>query len=127
MMALIAEWGGDLIVSSSGDLAVVPKAVELEWRIIRRLLTNPGDYVWHPEYGTGLASHIGDTASRHAIEANILYQMSFEKDVPASPAPTVMFGENVSAPLPAIPIRIQFATADRIPGNGKLIEVNVPK
>ena len=54
MDALFCPWGGDLSVGPGGDISVAPVEAEVEQRIIRRLLTNTGDYIWHISYGAGL-------------------------------------------------------------------------
>ena len=47
-------WGDDLTLTATGQVALVDGTPKGEQRVLRRLLTNPGDYIWHPEYGAGL-------------------------------------------------------------------------
>ena len=49
------QWGSDLSIGPTGDFALVSGAILGQQRVLRRLLTNPGDYIWHPDYGAGLA------------------------------------------------------------------------
>ena len=60
-------WGGDLSLSSTGDLASAGGAPRGEQRIIRRLCSNGadalnqpvGEYVFHPNYGGGFPRLVG--------------------------------------------------------------------
>lgn len=45
--------GTDLSVSPSGDLLSVTGTERRKQKILRRLITNPGELVFHPEYGAG--------------------------------------------------------------------------
>ncbi len=58
-------------------------------RVLRRLLTNPGDYVWQPTYGAGLAQFIGSPASADQIRAVIRSQIFKESAVARSPEPLI--------------------------------------
>ena len=49
-------WGNDLAFSATGDLATADVPTLTQQRVLRRLLTNPGDYIWELDYGAGLAS-----------------------------------------------------------------------
>jgi len=40
------RWAGDLAVTATGDLAVVTGGPLGTERVLRRLLTNPADYIW---------------------------------------------------------------------------------
>lgn len=83
------EIGGDLAVSATGDLAV---AVAEEWgrqRVLRRLLTNPGDNLWSLDYGAGLPRMVGSPADADRIAAVTRAQMLQEGAVSRSPLPTV--------------------------------------
>jgi hypothetical protein len=83
------QWGGDLDVSSSGDLASVSGSPALTQRVLRRLLTNAGDYIWSPNYGAGLAAYVGSVSSYGDIMASVRAQMLLEPAVASLPAPTV--------------------------------------
>lgn len=83
----IFHWfGSDLSASPTGDLAPIDGAVRGQQRILRRLLTNPGDYIEHPDYGAGLPQEIGQTLDEPKIRALITGQMRLEaavrQDVP---------------------------------------------
>lgn len=82
-------WGGDVALSPTGDLGRVTRAKRSRQRVLRRLMTNPGDYIWHPEYGAGLPAKIGSNATASEIKGLILAQMKFEASVAQVPAPQI--------------------------------------
>jgi hypothetical protein len=90
MYDIYLEWGTDLSVGSSGDLALVNGSTQTNQRVVRRLLTNPGDYIWNLGYGGGLGTFVGSTADPSDIEAVIRNQMSLEAAVPSTPPPNVI-------------------------------------
>jgi len=81
--------GGDLSVSPTGDIQQVDGITVTSQRILRRLLTNPGDYIWHPTYGAGLGKKIGTVLDVRAITALIRSQIFLEQSVARSPAPVI--------------------------------------
>jgi hypothetical protein len=89
-MADIAhQWGSDLGFGPTGDIAVVAGSVLGQQRVLRRLLTNPLDYIWQPGYGAGLASFVGQPANALQICATIRSQIFKEAAVAQNPEPTV--------------------------------------
>src|SRR5580698_10553456 len=82
-------FGGDLAVSSSGDLWTASSLTLSQQRVLRRLMTNPGDYIWHPDYGAGLPSMIGQPINATSVQAIITAQMYLERSVVRNPAPVV--------------------------------------
>ena len=52
--------GGDIDSSSTGDLRTATGSERTKQRILRRLLTNPGEYLFHPGYGAGLGKKVGE-------------------------------------------------------------------
>lgn len=91
MVDLYHYVGGDLQLDSSGDLQTVDSVQESQQRILRRLLTNPRDYWWHPEYGAGLPAWIGQVIDEVAMTTLIKAQMYLEESVVQSPQPQVEF------------------------------------
>jgi hypothetical protein len=89
MLDLSHEWGGDLAISSSGDIALATGSAVTNQRVYRRLLTNPGDYLWHLNYGGGLAQFVGLPASPPDIEAIIRDQLEQETAIAQSPIPEI--------------------------------------
>lgn len=82
-------FGNDLLVSATGDLQTVDGAVMGQQRILRRLLTNPGAYIWHPEYGAGLPAYVGALIDLPKIRALIRGQMLLESCVSKNPEPVI--------------------------------------
>lgn len=86
------QWGNDLAIGSGGDLALASGSDVVNQRVYRRLLTNPGDYLWNLDYGGGLAQFVGTPANPADIEAIVRTQLGLETSVPATPAPQVSVG-----------------------------------
>lgn len=89
MPDLSHQWGADLTVGSTGDLAVASAPELGQQRVLRRLLTNPGDYIWQPDYGAGLARFIGQPANPLQIKALIRSQIFKESTVARTPEPII--------------------------------------
>jgi hypothetical protein len=89
MNDILLEWGGDLTVGSTGDLALVTGADMTDQRVCRRLVTNAGDYIWQLEYGGGLSQFVEKPAKPADIEAVIRAQLRLESAVSATPSPQV--------------------------------------
>lgn len=82
-------YGNDLVVAAGGDLATVDKTILGQQRVLRRLLTNPGDYLWNPGYGAGLAQFVGQPASAARIRSVIRSQIFQESVVARTPEPVI--------------------------------------
>ena len=83
------QWGADLQVGPTGDLAIV-SGVELgQQRVLRRLLTNLDDYIWQLTYGAGLARFIGQPGSTVRTRALIRSQIFKESAVARVPEPLI--------------------------------------
>lgn len=83
------EWGGDVQLSNTGDLALVGGNERGQQRLLRRYFTNPGGYVFQRLYGAGVLADIGSTNDPAKIGANIQAQTLLEDSVSPSPAPVV--------------------------------------
>lgn len=107
----VYHWfGGDLGVASSGDLAGVQTNTRSQQRVVRRLMTNPGEYLPHPTYGAGLGRYVGASATDAEIIGLILGQMRLEASVAQNPAPQVTLqripnGLTVSVAYQSLPDR----------------------
>jgi hypothetical protein len=89
-MADIAhQFGGDIMLAPNGDVALASATVLTQQRVLRRLLTNPGDYIWDVNYGAGLGNMVGQTVDAGRITAIIRAQMFQEATVARNPLPTV--------------------------------------
>ena len=82
-------WGNDLTITPTGDLTRATNVDRSKQRVLRRLMTPPGDYVMHPDYGAGLPAYIGRSADLDAIETLIIGQMLKEASVAKTPRPVV--------------------------------------
>jgi phage baseplate assembly protein W len=89
MSDALLQWGSDLAVGASGDLALVNGSSLTQQRVLRRLLTNQGCYVWQPSYGAGLGRFVGSTANDREIAGSIKSQMLLEAAVATQPEPTI--------------------------------------
>ena len=81
MPDLSHTFGGDVQVSANGDLLTASSLNLSQQRILRRLMTNPGDYIWQPSYGAGLAQFVGSPASAAQIRAVVRSQIFKEAAV----------------------------------------------
>ncbi len=87
------NFGEDLTLSSQDDLQTVYYAERSKQRVLRRLMTNPGDYIWHPEYGAGLPAFVGESLSSDRfdqIKSLITSQIYLEPSVARAPAPQIL-------------------------------------
>lgn len=82
-------YGNDLALSPSGDLLAVKQKTRSQQRVLRRLLTSPGDYLAHMDYGAGLPQHVGMTLDTPALTGLVRAQMRLEASVARSPEPTL--------------------------------------
>jgi hypothetical protein len=82
-------WGSDLSFTASNDLQLATGSEAGRQRVIRRLLTNPGDYLAHPTYGAGLPLKVGSISTPAELQALVLSQMLMESVVAQDPPPVV--------------------------------------
>jgi hypothetical protein len=82
-------YGFDLVVSANGDLLTADSVNLSQQFVLRRLLTNPGDYIWQPQYGAGLPQKIGDPFDVSTIDEIITSQMYLESTVVRDPPPDI--------------------------------------
>ncbi|HEX7854430.1 MAG TPA: hypothetical protein VF503_12115 [Sphingobium sp.] len=103
--------GDDLSSGPTGDLAVVQVVARGQQRILRRLLTNPGEYLFHPDYGAGLPTQIGRNASLAEIKGIIRGQILAEAVVARSPEPIITVAPVDNAAGGGISVRIEYFDA----------------
>ena len=89
MPDLYHTFGNDLALSPTGALALVDGPQLAMQRVLRRLMTNPGAYIFNPQYGAGLPATIGRPANAARLRALIFAQMTQESLVAKSPPPVV--------------------------------------
>ncbi|WP_419757349.1 hypothetical protein [Acidisoma sp.] len=100
-------FGGDLAVGASGDLAAVSGSTLGQQRVLRRLLTNPSDYIWQLTYGAGLPSMIGMPVDAAAIAGLIRSQIFLEGAVAQTPTPLI----DVQAQSNIVSLQITYTDA----------------
>lgn len=88
MADLALSFGGDLAVGPTGDLALAEGGLLTQQRVLRRLLTNAGDYLWQLSYGAGLGQFVGQPGAPASIAGIARSQMLQEAAVAPSPVPT---------------------------------------
>lgn len=100
--------GVDVLSSVTGDLQPVDGTVRGQQRVLRRLLTNPGDYIWHTDYGGGLGQRVGDVSDIPAITSLIRAQLQLEEGVAQTPEPQIA----VAAIQGGISVSIRYTDTD---------------
>lgn len=103
-------WGSDLGAGVTGDLALSSATVRGQQRVLRRLLTNPGDYIFHPDYGAGLPMLVGKPLDSVKIAALIRSQILLEAAVAQTPAPQITVRRPNQDPT-AIAVEIAYQDA----------------
>jgi len=104
----VNHWvGGDIMVSPTGDLGLASADLRTQQRIVRRLVTNPGDYIFHTDYGAGLPQKIGETLDVPALRGLIRSQILQEAGVVQDPEPQV----DVAAITGGVSVRILYSSA----------------
>lgn len=96
-MEIYLDYKDDLVLQANGDFLLVDGSEKTKQRIIRRLLTNPGSYIWHPDYGAGLGQYIGKLLSPSEfaeIQGVCVAQILKEEAVAKTPAPKVQLWQN---------------------------------
>lgn len=74
------------------DFGFLVDRPEIIQRVIRRLLTNKGEWIPFPQYGAGLRQRVNDVLSLQEairIRSDIINQILMEPDVAAQPPPKV--------------------------------------
>lgn len=113
-------WGSDLTIAGSGDTQTVDGSKMGTQRVIRRLLSNPGDLLAHPEYGAGLRKLIGQAVPVSTIEGIVRGQIFLEAAVARSPDPVITITPDPSG---AFGVRIEYTDASS--GAPQLLDFNV--
>lgn len=122
MVDLDLGWTGDLSISVAGDLSTVGGPALGTERVLRRLLTNAGDYIWHPQYGAGLAQFVGMPADPAGIQALIRSQMAMELAVAVVPEPVITVQ---SDPGGSLTVQIRYADAETT--EAQTLNIDLPR
>ena len=87
------NYGNDINLSATDDLNTVTGLFRSQQRILRRLFTNPGFYIWEPTYGAGLPAYVGQNITPdnfNGIKSLILSQIFLEESVAQIPEPIIV-------------------------------------
>jgi len=116
-------WESDLATSATGDLAIVSGSALGQQRVLRRLLTNPGNYIWHTDYGAGLAGFVGTPANETQIEATIRSQIFQEAAVARTPEPVIDVQVSPAGALSTVYVDIRYT--DSLSGATQMLTFSV--
>jgi hypothetical protein len=94
MADIALTFGGDLAVGATGDIALADGPALTQQRVLRRLLTNEGAYIWQLAYGAGLGQFVGLPNAPAAIQAVARSQLMQEAAIAASPPPSASAADN---------------------------------
>jgi len=120
MPDLSHQYGADLAVGPGGDLATVDATQLGQQRVLRRLLTNPGDYLWNANYGAGLAQFVGQPANAARIRSVIRSQIFQESVVARTPEPSIDVAADAAGN-----VAVQIRYADSTTGTAQLLNFTV--
>lgn len=109
MIDLTHYIGSDLSIGPTGDLAFSSSTALGQQRVVRRIITNPGDYIWHLDYGGGVGLMIGEPANANAIRGVIRSQISKEAAVAPDPPAAI---DVDATPTGVVTASIRYADAD---------------
>ncbi len=118
------EWGSDLSVGPKGDLAIADGQTSGQQRILRRLLTNPGDYIWHLDYGGGLGAFVGQSTATSQIASVARTQMFLEQAVERTPEPQIIVDTLGVAGGGSIFVQIQYTDVEK--GDAQVLQFSLP-
>ena len=121
MADLFHEFGADLVLSNSGDLLTADGATLGQQRVLRRLLTNLGAYIWNLSYGAGLPAMVGETIDAARIAGIARSQMLLEACVDQSPPPTCTV---VGTPLGVVTATISYTDTENSEPQVRSVEVS---
>jgi phage baseplate assembly protein W len=117
------QWGSDLTIGPTGDLAVTAGASLGQQRVLRRLLTNPGDYIWRLDYGAGLARFIGQPGNALQIRAVVRSQIFKEAAVARTPEPVIDVSFAPAGAAGTVYVHIRYVDANT--GQTQLLSFSV--
>jgi hypothetical protein len=116
-------WATDLGPSNSGDVQTVTGTQRGQQRVLRRLLTNPGDYIFQPDYGAGLPQYVGQNQSKDTLDkiaGTCQGQILQEEVVAPAPPPVVKLTQ-----LPDLSLYVWIQYADSTTGIPVVLSFNV--
>jgi phage baseplate assembly protein W len=121
MSDLFHQWGADLVPATTGDLSLAQGSVLSGQRVLRRLLTNLNDYIWQPQYGSGLGGFVGQPVSAAQIAAVIRSQIFKEATVARSPEPVIQVSSNGPSG-----VYVQISYTETTSGQPQILTFSLP-
>lgn len=121
MADLAHTFGADLALSATGDLATVSGPNEVTQRVIHRLLTNSGAYIWQLQYGAGLGAMVGSPVNLDAIGSIVRAQIFQEAAVAQAPPPSISLAQNQTGT-----VTCSITYADAQTGQAQSISFGIP-
>ena len=109
MSDLQHQFGTDLSIGPTGDVATVSGSALGQQRVLRRLLTNDGDYIWQLGYGAGLAKFVGQPADGTRVRAIIRSQIFKEAAVARTPEPEIVVASDDAG---MVSVQMSYADAE---------------
>lgn len=100
-------WDEDLSVGPTGDIALSDGVELSNQRVVRRLMTILGEYVWHTDYGASVPIRVGDTFDLPLLTSIIRSQIFLEEAVSQDPDPVI----TVDPILNGVFVQIQYVDA----------------
>ena len=100
------------MIGATGDIGTVAGPLLGQQRVLRRLLTNPGDYIWQLDYGAGLARFIGQPINPLQIRAVIRSQIFKEATVARQPEPLIDVQVSPGGAPGSVYVHIRYADTD---------------
>lgn len=91
-MDLYHQYGADLIVGANGDLLPATGDTEVQQRLLRRLFTPNGSYIWNLLFGAGIPGRVGDTLTPSEfgeVVAQIKAAVALEPGIAQVPPPVI--------------------------------------
>ena len=119
MSELNHYFGGDVSVNNTGDLLSIAGTTRSQQRLLRRLLTNQGAYIFHSDYGAGLPAKVGDTLDIPKLRALIRGQVQLEDSIAKTPEALI----SLSAIANGVTVNIKYT--DVVTSNVTTLSFNV--
>jgi hypothetical protein len=112
MTDLAHIWGGDFSLAANGDLLLSTDHLLSRERVLRRLLTNAGDYIWHTTFGAGLPQAVGSPLTGASATALIRAHLRLERSIAASPKPIIELATGLPDSHGLVGINIRYVHVD---------------
>lgn len=109
-------YGGDILLTPARSIAVATGVDGVNQRILRRVISAAGNYLWHPKEGVGAGKDVGAVPNQQTlsrIKARINGAVLYDDDVAKSPAPMITFDTKI-ANLLSVTIKYTYAPTGQL-------------